>query len=307
MTLNCNVLIILEYSQGCCVSRSEGPNSPYPGGAPDSSSRAINPSTSNNPTAEAQQQGQQQQSTSADPSSSSSPTQQQQRRRRREQQRPLDQHIDKPLRRHVWTSTNRTWSTRQLARERAEFFDTRVSGRPEVWQAVHAALMILWEPTEEGADDTAGFATAQAILSAAEISLPSGNLAQGVFDSLGYYYPIPEYIVADPTNVVTERPLPDSKADLSTGADDTAADDDETDADSDKRAEKGKGVVSVEEQISIKARLSENGRDYQVLVGKTEPIRSVSKKIAEQASVSLPARLSSRQPHPIIEQTLTNL
>jgi hypothetical protein len=133
-------------------------------------------------------------------------------------------------------------------------------------------------------------ATAQTILSAAEISLPTGNLVNGVYDSLGNYYPLPEYIVCDPVNIADDSADDDAKGEGSTGADDTAADDDDYDDDvddvgKDKAAEKGKGVVAVTEQISIKARLSENGKDYQLLVGKAETVRSVSKKIAEQAEV----------------------
>jgi hypothetical protein len=164
-----------------------------------------------------------------------------------------------------------------------------VTGRAEIWQTIHAALQVLWNPSEHG-DETEAMATAQTILSAAEISLPTGNLVNGVYDSLGNYYPLPEYIVCDPVNIADDSADDDAKGDGSTGADDTAADDDDYDDDvddvgKDKAVEKGKGVVAVTEQISIKARLSENGKDYQLLVGKAETVRSVSKKIAEQAEL----------------------
>lgn len=263
---------LTTFLQGCCFSRSLGPNSPYPGGAPSSSARAINPSPLNLPE-------------SAQQSSSAGQTQPSTRRRRREQ-RPLDQHIDKPLRRHTWTSKDRQWTKRDLERERRDFFDTRVTGRPEIWQTLHAALQVLWDPTGQEDDGSDGLNMAQTILSAAEISLPTGNLANGVYDSLGNYYPLPEWIVCDPTDVVDDG---DAKGDFLTGGEETAADDDDDDdleEDTKPRGEeKGKGVVDVAEQVSLRARLSENGRDYQVTIAKSDNVRNVIRKIAEQASV----------------------
>ncbi|KAH7110964.1 hypothetical protein EDB81DRAFT_863008 [Dactylonectria macrodidyma] len=157
---------------GCCFSRSSGPNSPYPGGAPNASSRAINPPPLSLP----------------EPAHGDNPRGASRRRRR--EQRPLDQHIDKPLRRHEWSSRDRSWTRRGIATERADFFDTRVTRRPEVWQTIHAALQVLWDPVDQDAQDDGsnGLATAQMILSAAEISLPTGNLVNGVYDALGNYY-----------------------------------------------------------------------------------------------------------------------
>ncbi|CRK35837.1 hypothetical protein BN1708_019832, partial [Verticillium longisporum] len=102
----------------------------------------------------------------------------QSRRRSRRENAPLDEHINKPLRRHAWTSTSRTWTRAALARERTDFFDTRVTGRAEVWETLHAALRVLWDPAAQGAadDGTNGLATAQGFLTAAEVTLPTGNL-----------------------------------------------------------------------------------------------------------------------------------
>ncbi|KAM5354372.1 hypothetical protein ACJ41O_001021 [Fusarium nematophilum] len=256
---------------GCCFSRSSGPNSPYPGGAPNASSRAINPPPLSLP--EASQGG--------------IPAE----RRRRRHERPLDQHIDKPLRRHEWTSRDRTWTRSELARERQDFFDTRVTGRAEIWQTVHAALQVLWDPTSQDAQDDGsnGLATAQMILSAAEISLPTGNLANGVYDALGNYYQLPEWVVCDPRNVQKDREE-GAKGDISTAGDDTAADDDLSDDDDDeiegRKQEKGKEVIDVREQVSLCARLSENGQDIKVSMGESETVRSVARKIAQEAGLA---------------------
>lgn len=159
-----------------------------------------------------------------------------------------------------------------------------MAGRAEIWQTIHAALKALWDPSGLEDDGTEGLSMAQTILSAAEISLPTGNLSNGVYDSLGNYYALPEWIVCDPTNVIDDD---DSKSDLSTGADDTAGEDDYLDdpESGSRREEKGKGVVDVREQVVLCARLSENGRDYHISITKSETVRSVARKVAEEASV----------------------
>lgn len=202
-------------------------------------------------------------------------------------------------------SRDRGWSRRQLARERRDFFHTRVTGRPEIWQTIHAALQVLWEAQgRDGGDDGGGeeeeeegsaspLETAQTLLNAADISLPTGLLSNGVYDSLGNYYALPQHIVCDPVDVIDDALDEDAKG----GGDgeDTTAEDDEFDDDDDDddddvvksgREGKGKGVVAVTEKITVKARLSENGLDYEVLVGKTDSVRSISRKIADKASVS---------------------
>lgn len=285
---------------GCCFSRSAGPNSPYPGGAPESS-RAITagpateqPTTTEPPTTGASLSG-----------PASQRIQQQQQRRRRRDSRPLDQHINKPLRRQEWVSTTRPWSKRQLARERSEYFHTRVTGRAEVWQTIHAALRILWEDSSSSSsalassegeqrqhdedDATGALATAQTLLSAADISLPTGLLSSGVYDSLGNYYPLPQHIVCDPVNVIDDGLDGNAKGGGDDAEDTTAEDDDESDGDDVDVVKsgkgKGKGVVEVVEKITVRARLSENGWDYAVKVNKTDNVRSISRKIAEQASL----------------------
>lgn len=178
-----------------------------------------------------------------------------------------------------------------MAHEREDFFDTRVTGRPEIWQTIQAALQVLWDPTGQEEDGSDGLNMAQTILSAAEISLPTGDLANGVYDSLGNYYALPEWIVCDPTNVTDDG---DAKGELSTALDGTTGGGDEDEDDEEleeadaqsRREEKGKGVVDVREQVALRARLSENGRDYQISVTTTETMRSIAKKIAEEASVS---------------------
>jgi hypothetical protein len=296
--------------QGCCISRSSGPNSPYPGGVPSSaagSARAINSSSAPN--------------AQASPSSPSDPNAPSQTgtvnsARRQRPRAPLAQHINKPLRRHEWVSSSRLWTPAQLSRERQEFFDTRVTGRQEIWQTIRAALEVLWEaesqvragagvgdpegiqpevqPDNVAEDRSVALATAQSILTAAEITLPTGDFAQGAYDNLGNYYPVPEPVVSDPVNIAVDG---DPKA--AVGAADADLDDskavlvaDEEDGVEDgvaeaRREEKGKAVVNKENQVRIRARLSEGGNDVVVTVDRAETVRNIARRVGEIAKVSL--------------------
>lgn len=177
-------------------------------------------------------------------------------------------------------------------KERAEFFDTRVTGRPEIWATLHAVLQMLWAPDTESAsgDGAEGLATAQSILDAAEITLPTGNLAQGAYDALGNYYAFHEWIISDPTNMVEETT---EETPGSVGEDDTKqippafeeSDDPDDEEASRRREEKGKAVVDVRDLITVFARLSENSRDVKISVAKTDAVRVVARKILEESGV----------------------
>lgn len=288
--------------QGCCLSRPSGPNSPYPG-AQSSSAHAINSPTElvhSQPQGQAHAgSGDQSHTTSQQHEASQSP---------RRHGRPLDQRINKPLRRHEWASTTKTWSRAALDRERLEFFDTRVSGRSEVWQTLKAALEVLWEADiarqslattpEDGLqtdehDPVVALATAQSILNAGDILLPTGDLANGAYDALGNYYQLPPQVVCDPVNIVANQDiLGDSKDGLkaaegaSGDAEEGGLDDDER-----RREEKGKGVDDATTRVLAVIRLSETSRDLRLRVGRNETVRSIVRRVIEKTGVS------SRQHH----------
>jgi len=181
-----------------------------------------------------------------------------------------------------------------------------VTGREEIWQALRAALEVLWAadeaartgqyrrmseddgPSEE--DPAVALATAQSIIDAADITLPTGDLYNGAYDAFGNYYQLTHQVVADPTNLVwspgsaDEDDLEDVKGDL------TADEETEREYDNDeaerRREEKGKAVVDIRNQITIRARLSDGSRDVSVVVDKGDSVRRVARAIAEKAKVS---------------------
>ncbi|APA14717.1 hypothetical protein SS1G_06727 [Sclerotinia sclerotiorum 1980 UF-70] len=254
---------------GCCFSR---PRTEYSAGAGASSSQAI--ASSSRP---------QSRSGLARPSTNASTTSNPPRHRHRV---PLDEHINKPLRSHVWMSGSKLWTRREIDRARAEFFDTRVSGRPEIWQAIKAALEVMWKGGETGEED-GGLGTAQMILNAAEITLPDGDMAvRGCYDSSGALYRVPEHVVSDPANLLDDDTTGTTgKSDDEGGM---AEESEEVDEEVLRRRET-KGKAKAKEMIAVKARFQHgiNG-DIVFKIGKNDSVRSLVKVIAQKLEVSPP-------------------
>ena len=155
-----------------------------------------------------------------------------------------------------------------MDRERVEFFETRVTGHAEIWATLKVVVGLLHE------DD---IPTAQSILDAAAITLPTGDLKNGAYDEAGNLYQMPDHIVSDPTNIILDQPRDDVKGELST----EGTDEEEIER---KRDEKGKSVVK--DMVRVKARLSDRGGpDVVVSVGKDQVVRTLARKIAEEANV----------------------
>ncbi|KZF26375.1 hypothetical protein L228DRAFT_235456 [Xylona heveae TC161] len=178
----------------------------------------------------------------------------------------LGEQANRPLRRHVWTS-KRPWSRPDLELERQEFFDTRVTGQPDIWRALRMAIEIM--PTE--------LDTAQGILDAAGITLPTGDLADGAYDERGNLYQMPEHVVVDPVNLVSDMEKTSArvaKADAETV--------EESDALSGKQEEKGETAGT----YTVRARLSDRGgRDVLVTLTKEQKVEALAKKIQEEAQL----------------------
>ena len=144
-------------------------------------------------------------------------------------------------------------------------------------------------PSEE--DPAVAMATAQSILDAADITLPTGDLYNGAYDAFGNYYQMFHHIVADPQNLLwapgppEDEGLNDAKAVAGGGDAGREFADEEAER---RREEKGKAVVDIRDQITIRARLSDGSRDVNVAVDKSDPARRVARLIGEQAKVRFP-------------------
>jgi hypothetical protein len=219
----------------------------------------------------------------------------------------LSEPFNAPIRPHVWYSKRRTWSRAQLDQERKEFFDTRVTGRAEVWAALAAAISFM---------HVNDLATAQSIIDAAGVTVPTGDLCQGCYDEQGALYRLPRCIVSDPENMVQE----DSASRCDDGYDDFDTDDsklslDEASGDEliagdseDRRDEKGK--ISERDLIRVTARLSDRGSDVVVLVGKNQTVGLIARRVQQEAGVCLVFTVQSspskQNPNVVFEQISAN-
>ena len=169
----------------------------------------------------------------------------------------------------MWTARRR-WNRRDLDREREEFFHTRVSGREEIWSALQTVVGLM-------ADGEV--VTAQGIIDASGVTLPTGDLINGAYDEVGNFYQMPEHIVSDPTNMSSQDDH--SKGEAVATAEET--DEDEAER---KREEKGKNVLKIGESIKVRARLSDRGGpDVMIVLGKDQSVKTLSRRIQEETGV----------------------
>ncbi|RPB03172.1 hypothetical protein L873DRAFT_1801301 [Choiromyces venosus 120613-1] len=193
---------------------------------------------------------------------------QEQQQPRVEHTLPLQDRFNRPLHRHAWVSKI-PLTAGQLRHQREEYFDTRVTGRMEIWNAIRMAVDVLDDDLE----------TAQQILNAAGVSIPTGNLRNGVFDELGNRYDLPEYCVSTPMNLLQ---TPDGGDDIEEKG--APSDDEEAEF---RRDEKGKVPIHLQENIySVAARLSDRGGpDILVRFAKNDHARVLAKRILENSGI----------------------
>ncbi|KAL9018283.1 MAG: hypothetical protein Q9185_004386 [Variospora sp. 1 TL-2023] len=117
------------------------------------------------------------------------------------------EHFNAPLRPHIplskprsksKPSKQRTWTRSLLEKERGEFFETRVTGRGEVW----GGLKLVTELLREG-----DVQDAQGVLDASGVTVPTGDLVDGCYDEQGALYQLPAWVVAEPERVVEDGGL----------------------------------------------------------------------------------------------------
>lgn len=206
---------------------------------------------------------------------------------RQQQDASLSEHINLPLvAPKPWVSTQRTWSRAELQRERSEFFETRVTGRPEIW----AAIKEVSELVRQG-----DLTDAQGIIDAAGITLPTGRLEEGIYDERGVHYRVSENILTDPMNVVDEDGTTVVGSDslskeLDTGKEATLAIP-PTDGATQEKIDKGKEALE-KDAVKVKCRLSDRGGpDTIVLLGQTQAVSVLIRRLRTETSISSSARV----------------
>jgi hypothetical protein len=168
----------------------------------------------------------------------------------------------------------KTWTRRSLEHEREVFFETQTTGAPEVWGSLRLATEMLRQ---------GDISTAQTVVDAAELTVPYGDPAYGVFDSQGQFYQMPEWAVADPTHIIEMDEDDESREEKS---------EKESEESESRREMKGKGVMRAAETFDVKARLSDRGgpqADILVNMGYDENVRVLTRRVKEEAGVSTSA------------------
>jgi hypothetical protein len=157
-------------------------------------------------------------------------------------------------------STNSIWTRARLEKERNDWWDTQVTGSPEVWGAIRLAAQSL---------QLGKLRDAQQWLETMECTCPSGCLWKGVYDSTGIMYKVPEWLIVEPEGLA-EEPSDDAVGEPGTEEDGTKSLEEDDDDD---------------EPVLVRARISRNGRDVVLKLRKREPVSSIVEKIKKQAEV----------------------
>lgn len=173
-------------------------------------------------------------------------------------------------------SHGRAWTPRALVAERDAFFDTRVTGHAEVWAALAAATALMRDGE---------MATAQGIVDAAGVTVPTGDLADGAYDEGGVFYRLPEHVVSDPLDLVADDDVdPDEDGE---GDGTLCGLDEDLDADSKFVADDSEDELDGKvDGISVVVRLSDRGRDIAVSLGKHASVAALERRLRHEAKVS---------------------
>lgn len=196
----------------------------------------------------------------------------------------LSEHYNLPLQKpKPWASKSRKWNPSSLRRERYEFFETRVTGRREIWDALRQVA----ESVREN-----DLTTAQGILDAIGVTLPTGRLEEGGYDEAGNLYRVPNAVLSDPTNIQPEDES--TETDTMVGATDLKdaakiLEDEDTDKDvipaSPTKEDKGKAPLE-KDAWKVKCRLSDRGGpDVVVLLGKTANVGGLIRQVKDEVEV----------------------
>lgn len=144
--------------------------------------------------------------------------------------------------------------------------------------------------------------TAQGILDAIGVTLPTGRLEEGGYDEAGNLYRVPNALLSDPTNLQPDQEE-DGAGETETvvGADakepaklKVLEDEEDKDVIVDDNVREDKGKAPVEKDaVKIKCRLSDRGGpDVVVAMGKNQNVAALIRLIREEAEVcSFPSPL----------------
>jgi hypothetical protein len=162
-------------------------------------------------------------------------------------------------------STNLTWTRTRLEQERTDWWDTQVTGSPEVWGAIRIATQHLQAGEVQ---------EAQTMLDATGCTCPAGMLWKGVYDPTGVLYRVPEWLVVEPEGLIREG---DENAEPSAvGTSEVVGED------------AGKEImVEKDEMASVRIRTSHNQKDVVVSIQQRDTVALILERLRVQAEVRI--------------------
>ena len=136
----------------------------------------------------------------------------------------------------------------------------------------------------------ADIATAQGILDAVGVTLPTGRMEDGGYDENGNLYRIPETIMSDPTNLVDEDGDDQTVVGTAESKEVTKVVDDENEpkeiATEPTQQDKGKAAVD-KDAMKVKCRLSDRGGpDVVILLGRSQTVGVLCRRVRDEGDVS---------------------
>lgn len=164
-----------------------------------------------------------------------------------------------------------------------------------MWAALRTAISLMQEGDIQ---------TAQGIVDAAGITVPTGDICEGCYDENGALYRIPQCIASDPSNIVDDTII----SGAGDGPDEDIMDVDDDDDDDDdriadrkiipeesgdelipddlERRREEKGKMSERDMVKVRARLSDRGGpDVTITVGKAQSVGVLVRRIQSEANV----------------------
>jgi Ubiquitin-binding domain len=147
-------------------------------------------------------------------------------------------------------------------------------------------------------------ATARGILEAAGVTTPTGNLMEGCYDEAGNLYRLPETIILDPTNVISDETtrqhnrnsnmdgetmvgLSEAKSvALDSGQTENIGKEEE-DSEAIERRREEKGKASERDAVKVKCRLSDRGGpDVVIVLGRSQTVGALARRVQSETDVS---------------------
>lgn len=169
-----------------------------------------------------------------------------------------------------------------------------MTGRQEIWAALRTTTELLRSGDIE---------TAQSILDASGITLPTGNLCDGSYDSLGNLYKVPQAIISDPLDLAEDsayihgRSTSNIDGDTIMGESETKAvaldvddekiGDPEEDSEEIEKRREAKGKSVERDAVKVRCRLSDRGGpDVIISLGRSQNVGTLVRRVTIEANVS---------------------